>query len=340
MSNIDKFDLLSNLISLINAENYEATITNLSADLKLPPGFIRKAMLTLLGNQVMQSCLYYTENEESPEEESLIEQYLDHPDEVAKRILKGDYDDLVWSLELHVLDSNEHELLPLTHMEYSALKALGEDTASLKRQALFEKKDNINPLSVEVKKNRETLIIAKDTGQAVSFTYKGSDNTVKNVQCYPVDLITNVSDNWIYMQAADGKSYRLDRIVHSCRLLKNAGPCPETKEDPKRKYVWGSYYNKDVEPAHVKLRIDPETRNIIAKIRNDIRYRSDTCKFYQDDNCYYYEDDIVGLPEFQRWIRGYGSSIVVIEPEELRNEIVNRAHKMLSYYQKAKAWSL
>ena len=75
-------------------------------------------------------------------------------------------------------------------------------------------------------------------------------------------------------------------------------------------------------------------------IENDIRYRSETCKLYQDGDCYYYEDDIIGFQGFQRWIRSYGTSIVVLEPESLKNEVVQQAHEVLKKYEQAKSWDI
>ena len=57
-------------------------------------------------------------------------------------------------------------------------------------------------------------------------------------------------------------------------------------------------------------------------------------KLYKDGNYYYYEDDILGMPDFRRWLRSYGSSITVLEPQTLIDEIIESTRKTLSYYNK------
>ena len=131
-------------------------------------------------------------------------------------------------------------------------------------------------------------------------------------------------------------------IHHPQRLTSTnkAGDFPGIKARPNQKYIWGAYSKPDDVPVHVKLRIAPETQNIISKIKRDTSLRSETRKFYQDSDNYYYEDDIIGLGEFQRWVRSYGSSVIVIEPESLRNEITERAIQTLDLYEASKCWGV
>lgn len=338
MSKPIKYDVISSIVSLINAEQYESTILNLAKDCHLPIPYVRKIIIALLNNQVMFSCIDTWNDNDADEELSLIEQYIEKPDDIKEKILNGDMDNINWTISFNILDNNEQELLPLTHLEYGTLKSLGENVLSLKSQSPFEKKDTVTPLTKEIRDNQLKILEAIAAGKQVLFRYQKSNGQRKQVKCFPVDLFTNVSDNWIYMRSAEGKCYRLDRFISVCHKIENSAPFPEYNADPKQKYVWGSFSNSDMEPVHVKIKIFPETKNIITKIQNDIRYRQETCQFYKKGDCFYYEDDIIGIPEFQRWIRGYGSSIVVLVPESLKNEIVSRAHEMLGYYQKVNLW--
>ena len=90
-------------------------------------------------------------------------------------------------------------------------------------------------------------------------------------------------------------------------------------------------------PTHIKLRIKAGTTNIIEKIKSDTVLRIKTGKLYKDDEYYYYEDDILGMPDFRRWLRSYGSSITVLEPQTLIEEITENTNKTLSYYNKLKS---
>lgn len=104
-----------------------------------------------------------------------------------------------------------------------------------------------------------------------------------------------------------------------------------------QKYYWGNEYQEHREPIHVKLRINTDTTNIIEKIKRDTVLRSETGKLYKDGDFYYYEDDILGIPDFRRWMRNYGSSITVLEPQTLIKEIIENITKTLTYYEKLNA---
>jgi len=344
MINITKFDLISNIISLINSEEYESTITNMSASLKVPVQYLRKTILTLVGNQILQACLNTLDDYETEDDvATFIERFIVNPEAVSDALLAGDYDDIVWEINLKYLNNNEQELLPLTHLEYGVLKSLGESIISIKRGSIFEIKDTINPISPTIKKYKEVIQDAIYAKKQIFFNYlKYNSETCQlesvSVMCFPQDIITNISDNWIYMQSTDLKLYRLDRIVPPCRMISNSPVFPGITENPNKKYMWGAFSKPDDTPIHVKLRIAPETRNIISKIKRDTSLRSATNKFYQDGNFYYYEDDIIGIDEFQRWIRSYGSSIVVIEPTTLRDSILDRAEQALNLYTHFTSW--
>ena len=127
--------------------------------------------------------------------------------------------------------------------------------------------------------------------------------------------------------------YRIDRIKSQIKILSESFDLEQYHPSPYQKYFWGSEYKDHGEPVHVKLRISTGTTNILTKIKNDTSLRAETCKLYQKDNYYYYEDDILGIQDFRRWLRSYGSSITVIEPQSLINEIIEGANKTLSYYE-------
>lgn len=344
MTDISKFELISNVIALINSEEYVSTITNISNSLKMPIQYIRRTILSLLNNQVLQTCIRTQDDYETDDEEAtFIEEYLESPEDITNELLDGVYDDTVWNIDLRILDSDDQVLLPLTHLEYGILKSLGEDIISLRRGSIFEKKETVNPILPSVQKCREVIQDAIYVGKQVHFSYpKFNEESNKyephTVTCFPQDIITNISDNWIYMQSTELKLYRLDRIIPPCRIVNNSPAFPGITEVKNKKYIWGAFSKRDDTPVHVKLRIAPETGNIVSKIKRDTALRNATNKFYQDGNFYYYEDDIIGIEEFQRWLRGYGSSIVVIEPASLRDSITQRAQQALVLYEASKTW--
>lgn len=338
MINASKYELIGNVISLINSEEYESTIKNLSKDLNVPIPYMRHIILSLVKNNILQSCIFTDADDFDGSESSLIEDYLDNKESFSEIIMDGKYDDVMWSLTLNVLGYDENTILPLSHIEFGALNALGESILSLKRSSLFLKKDNINPLSPAVQKNCDIIRDAISYKKPITFSYEKQNGETIQVNCFPQSLVVNVSDNWIYLRSTEKILYRLDRIIHHCKILSSDEPYPEFLEDDNQKYIWGVFKESNSKPIHVKLRISPETSNIISKIKHDTSLRSETSKLYQEGNYYYYEDDVIGINELQRWIRGYGSSIIVIEPLSLRNTILSRAHETLDLYNQSESW--
>lgn len=70
-------------------------------------------------------------------------------------------------------------------------------------------------------------------------------------------------------------SYRLDRILYDVypvsgkHFKHDRGP-----EIERLRHVWGTGFENDVDPVHVKLEIKANTSNIVNKIRNDVRDRA------------------------------------------------------------------
>ena len=332
MSNIDKYDYIGKIISYLHASEYVATIKQMSFDLNMPLPYVRRSMLSILKNNILSIDSDY-------DDDDVLDELLDEPDKFANLMLTGKYDNITWSTDLDLSDTNADVILPLSQIENSTLAANTGELNIIKHSALFERKSLTNPISPKVRQLQSTIQDAIEDGNAISFTYitgKGEELSVKDL---PLRIITDVTDNWIYLKCAvNPYPIRLDRIKHFRGVMPNDGSYPMPEDNPKEKYYWGAAGDPNEEPTHVKLRIAAETRNIISKIKSDISFRSETGKFYQDGNFYYYEDDIIGMEKFRRWIRGYGSSIIVLEPESLKNEIVMWAKQTLDLYKASESW--
>ena len=94
--------------------------------------------------------------------------------------------------------------------------------------------------------------------------------------------------------------------------------------------MWGMS-SFDEEPVPVKVRIYANTANIISKIKAETSLRKYR-KLTQDGNDYIYTDTIIGTANFRSWLRGYGSSVVVMEPKELADEMKESALKVIQLY--------
>ncbi|CAA7600239.1 WYL domain protein [Acididesulfobacillus acetoxydans] len=91
---------------------------------------------------------------------------------------------------------------------------------------------------------------------------------------------------------------------------------------------WGMEFGRELE---VKVRFLNRSQTF-AKVRKDVAHRS--CLLREEDGgqSLIYEDTIVGKNEFLAWILGFGSAAEILEPAELRGEIISRVKECLSHY--------
>lgn len=89
--------------------------------------------------------------------------------------------------------------------------------------------------------------------------------------------------------------------------------------EPPVNVSWGRCFSD--QPQSVKIRFYKEG-NVWEKIRKNPAYRS-YGKLYEKDGYFYYEDVVYGNSAFRTWLYGYGSSVIVLEPESLRQHSID-----------------
>lgn len=91
---------------------------------------------------------------------------------------------------------------------------------------------------------------------------------------------------------------------------------------------WGIEFG---DPFNVKVRFLNRAQTM-AKVRKDVAHRH--CKLTEENGgqSLLYEDTIIGRNEFLAWILGFGSAATVLEPLDLRDEIIARVKATLSNY--------
>ncbi|KGK85499.1 hypothetical protein DP73_18540 [Desulfosporosinus sp. HMP52] len=91
---------------------------------------------------------------------------------------------------------------------------------------------------------------------------------------------------------------------------------------------WGIEFGK---PFNVKVRFLNRSQTF-NKVRKDVAHRQ--CKLTVENGgaSLLYEDTIIGRNEFSVWILGFGSAATVLEPLDLRDEIMARVKAALRNY--------
>ncbi len=205
------------------------------------------------------------------------------------------------------------------------------------RANLFEIKNTVDSVPKHILDKQDDIQNAISQGAKIKFKYKSPQFDLADIICSPVAVIQNLTSHILYVKDTENNYYRIDRIKSKITITEDPSDIDQYSPNPYQKYFWGNEYQKHGEPTHIKLRIKAGTTNIIEKIKSDTVFRIETGKLYKDDEYYYYEDDILGMPDFRRWLRSYGSSITVLEPQKLIDEITESTNKTLSYYEKLKS---
>lgn len=328
MSIDNRLNIIAYMFSLIISEKYNSTINNLSTSCNLPIQQTRKCISVLFQNPILLSHLSST-LEISDEDDDPIENakyFLD-------KLINGECDDA--PIYLIDMDSftDEFLLLPVSPVEISTLRSTYPDLLKNHMTNLFETKDSIDSIPHQILEKQDVIQNAIMLKQQIEFMYKSLHDGTFKVNCSPVEVIQNITSRILYIKDTQNNYYRLDRIIDSIKILKIPSDIDTYVANKFQKYFWGTEYKDHGDPIHVKIKISNETSNILEKIKRDTALRSKTCSLYQEGDYYIYEDDILGIQDFRRWLRSYGSSITVIEPLELIKDIVDSAQKSLNYYE-------
>lgn len=129
----------------------------------------------------------------------------------------------------------------------------------------------------------------------------------KNVMVYNMDRITSIKE--IERLAADEEN-NLNLISHYTK-------------------VWGNSF--EAPKYEVKVRFKKEA-NVWEKVKKDIYYRTPE-KLEENDLYLEYEDVVYGIEKFRSWILGFGSSVEVLSPKSLREDIIKSLKARAELYQ-------
>jgi predicted DNA-binding transcriptional regulator YafY len=91
---------------------------------------------------------------------------------------------------------------------------------------------------------------------------------------------------------------------------------------------WGMEFG---EPTRVKVRFANRSQTI-AKVCKDVAHRP--CRLTEENGgqSLLYEDTVIGKNEFMAWVLGFGSAAEVLEPRDIREEIMTRVKNTLARY--------
>lgn len=198
-----------------------------------------------------------------------------------------------------------------------------------------------NKFDIKTKKNYNTneyddkiekILIAIKSKKILKIKYRQATGEVSLIKLEPLAVVFYEFSSIFYILGQGNDkllTYNMDRIFE----------IQETNKIYKRnidvnieEYLANRWGMEQGEELHVKVKFIKEA-NVERKVKRELECRKNkTIEDFPDH--FIYSDNVIGKNSFKQWILGYGSSAIVLEPQELRDEIMDSAKKALNLYKK------
>ncbi|MBR5596945.1 MAG: WYL domain-containing protein [Lachnospiraceae bacterium] len=306
---------LNTILTLFQVEGVSYSVKELAELLQIPASVIRKDILML---HTHDECgiTFFAEEEDGPED-------------IAEALKSEKADDLI----LGAITQYENEVyLPLTELEISCLNDFldGKQLSAGKVKKNYTIKPMYNQARANMQVKVKEMYDVIQKGQNIRIKYKTRTGAFSEWLIRPLELIHNAMDDLYYVVTVNrGRMipYRLDRI-RSYRVVEEDVEVGNTEVLKHLPHMWGMELGEKV---HVKIKILNEA-NVQYKVKRDLAQRIHGTWTQVGDDLYF-EDDVIGIYNFKSWINSYGSSVLVVEPESLRKEIMESARKRIAFYE-------
>lgn len=320
---------LETLITLLSGEG--TTISRLAQFMDVSKGVIYDDLLSIMKDK--NSRLILLTYDEAFEEDFLSTNASEGQNDsaFARDIKTGKYDDV--EIFVSTPYSNKIEVV-LSAEEMDALQdfsdqKLGSRISNGLSYLVKNSNSGFTERDIELS---NYLIETMEDGDSLTITYlphkKDAVPFTKTIR--PIRIVHNINDNLVYVCDHEGNFYRFD-------CIKNYRPSDEKLEvSPDidmRKFdkMWGVILSEDY--THVKLKIFDEV-GVIERVKKDLgeKFSDETFHYYEDKGYAIYEDDVVGVGSFMSWVYSYGSSVVLLSPDELVKRVIESIKIRKKYY--------
>ena len=129
-------------------------------------------------------------------------------------------------------------------------------------------------------------------------------------------------------KACDIRHFRVDRITALVVTSASFQYPPDFDLAHHTSVMWGVYAG---EPMRVRVQFFDEM-NVLARLRAEAADRPSARLEQVGEGVWELVDTVAGLAEFRTWLRSFGSSALVIEPESLRLQLIESAMRMREMY--------
>jgi CRISPR-associated endonuclease/helicase Cas3 len=123
-------------------------------------------------------------------------------------------------------------------------------------------------------------------------------------------------------------TFKIERIEHAELTIQNFTIPEDFDEAELLRYAWGIWYGED-EPVTVRLRF--AAGRATRRLKESIWHPSQKLEDVEDGGCIW-EAQVAEWQEMVPWIRGWGADCEVLEPQDLREEIVEETTRLSALY--------
>lgn len=348
MNEINPYVRIQTYYSLLRNEDIEVTITRISKMTEIYVELIRndfclmfkwqKNILNKLANKrVEEKWDTFLELDTNSEKYKEVSKKYNLDEEFENLLQNGKLDDIPIFIDyenrLYDIYLSKDEAIALQnfwldkeelHLNVKKFRQTYSNTYFIKDSYLYPNEN------YSLNKKLDKINRAIDEGKCISIKYKTRRNNpknIKNITLKPVKISYDANENLYSVLSVYNDRvwvYRLDRIYD---IKESDEIITGQNEDLLKIYpnVWGNCFMD--EPKQVKVKFYNEA-DVWNKVRKQLANRTNG-KIYEKDGYLYYEDTVYGIAKFRQWIYSYGSSAIVLEPQSLREEIIESLKERL-----------
>lgn len=328
-STISSLERLTYITELLYDRKESYSVNDIAECLNTPSAIIRHDLEAIALSREFRMDFY--------SDDPKFDMYED-VSEMVKDLRTGALDNMEFNLcQTDSWDDDDFfHTIPLSIAEYHALENFAPEIVTKSSFPLFKKKTITSPLGKSIKEYRSILSEAIVQHRTMQISYRANTGEDFQKAILPVALSHNVLDNLVYVISYENDTYqvyRLDRIKHMRQALHQLPYPTDLRILENLDYVWGMDYKfqPEIKPSKVRLLIE-DTGNVLYKVRRDTATRKHG-HLFQENGQWIYEDLVIGLNSFRSWIFSYGSSVLVLEPKELQENVLE------SYLKRSRSFS-
>ncbi len=324
MKLINAFERYYMILSLLICPDHHSSIRSISEHLNVPLQQMRQDFKEILHFPAIQPHILC---DDTYFYDCLTE---DQKQYMRRDLLAGIYDDVSFSLDGYELGFDLNSILfPILPIEQLALKDQCPEFVqkSSNLMGVYSKKSlsGLSAKQMSYAAKIETAIQSHKGLELRRHTSKG----MMSFQIMPKSIFRDTFENTIYCIDSNGYAHPLDTIFSLTVISGFETDSTHLLTD----YMWGISYHPDEQVEDVTLIIENATTNLIEKIKADTSRRVYGALKKMPDGTYIYTDKVLGMDAFKRWLRSYGSSVIVQKPKYLALEMYESARKMYEVYE-------